>query len=191
MLPGCKSSPNRAERPPRTSPRWRPCARVIASTITDCSPCLRTPMMSPSSRHSMPKRPLYEARGCAGGGARASFIATRSARPVSPRSAISVVQSGENAAAVRETVMTAFRPTTSDTDIGVDVTQAAFPPAVSERQDKSERPPSAFRRPSLSNRAGSVQAPPHSCSASGRVHEPRVRKLVVLYIRPRSSPGGQ
>ena len=40
-------------------------------------------------------------------------------------------------------------------------------------------------------RAMSTQPPPHSCSESGKVHEPRVRRLVVLYIRPRLSPGGQ
>ena len=46
----------------RAEPRRAPAAheaemaamrRVIASTIADCSPCLRTPMMRPSSRHSI------------------------------------------------------------------------------------------------------------------------------------------
>ncbi len=53
VLPGWSTAAMRDERPPRTRPRWRPWARVIASTIAECSPCLLTPMTRPSSRHSI------------------------------------------------------------------------------------------------------------------------------------------
>src|ERR1700733_300193 len=56
VFPSWRVARSRADRPPRTRPRWRPCARVSASTIVDASPCLRTPMISPSSRHSIASR---------------------------------------------------------------------------------------------------------------------------------------
>src|SRR3984957_2316606 len=80
VLPSWSVARSRADRPPRTRPRWRPCARVRASTIVEASPCRRTPMISPSSRHSIGRAAsAYEARRCAGGGTRASFKAMRSA----------------------------------------------------------------------------------------------------------------
>ena len=52
-LPGCSNGCMRLPRPPRTMPRWRPCSRVNISAMTLVSPWRRTPMMSPSSCHSM------------------------------------------------------------------------------------------------------------------------------------------
>ena len=46
-------------------------------------------------------------------------------------------------------------------------------------------------RPRPRRLIGGAQAPPHMCSEFGRVQAPPVRRLVVLYWRPRSSPGGQ
>ena len=37
-IAGLQRGAETAERPPRTSPMWRPCARVIASTIEEVSP---------------------------------------------------------------------------------------------------------------------------------------------------------
>ena len=39
-LPGCSTGCCLRERPPRTRPRWRPCARVITSRMALVSPCL-------------------------------------------------------------------------------------------------------------------------------------------------------
>ena len=44
--------------------------REHASTIVEASPCLRTPMMSPSSRHSMSEQPPLKRREDAPAGAR-------------------------------------------------------------------------------------------------------------------------
>src|SRR3954447_4078834 len=42
----------RVPAPPRTSPRWRPCARVITSRMAFASPCRRVPSTMPSSVQS-------------------------------------------------------------------------------------------------------------------------------------------
>ena len=56
VLPGCSVGLARREAPPRTNPRWRPCARVNASRIAPLSPCGRTERTMASSDHSM-RRP--------------------------------------------------------------------------------------------------------------------------------------
>lgn len=63
----------------------------------------------------------------------------------------------------------------------------ARPPAVEARHPATPRvntrqPPKGARR---------AQAPPHMCCESGNVQESRVRRFVVVYIFPRSSPFGQ
>src|SRR6476659_92547 len=44
---------SRDPKPPRTRPRWRPCARVISSRMALASPCRLTPSTMPSSVHCM------------------------------------------------------------------------------------------------------------------------------------------
>src|SRR5436190_20938951 len=54
--------------PPRTRPRWRPCARVITSRMTFASPWRRAPSTMPSSVQSIiqqlsrPRGPLRPRR---------------------------------------------------------------------------------------------------------------------------------
>src|SRR5581483_2855635 len=53
LLPGCRIGLSREEKPPRTRPRCRPCARVISSRMPLVSPWRLTPSTMPSSVQCM------------------------------------------------------------------------------------------------------------------------------------------
>src|SRR5581483_11060932 len=56
-LPGCSTARRRGDWPPRTSPAWRPCARVSSSTISAVSPCRRAARTNPVSDHCIAAGP--------------------------------------------------------------------------------------------------------------------------------------
>src|SRR4029077_16730832 len=57
-LPGCSTACNRVPAPPRTRPRWRPCARVSSSRMALASPWRRMPSTMPSSLHCIASVPI-------------------------------------------------------------------------------------------------------------------------------------
>jgi len=68
-LPGCSTGRSREPAPPRTKPRWRPCAHVISSRMALASPWRLVPSTMPSSVHciAIPSGAPAPSRGSAPG----------------------------------------------------------------------------------------------------------------------------